>query len=113
VTRASTFEELLAKGISLQDLGLTEVALHRADALLAAEALRASSVPILGGDVYFVRKGKVEQGFANWHSDRHPDERLPEFVERSYRETRKYLEAFPDRPEMAPVFVFVVARGLE
>ena len=110
----SAFEQLLAaKGVSLRGLGLKEVALHRADALLAAEQLRAASVPILGGDAYFVRGEKVEQAFANWHSDRRPGEEWREFAERSYRETTKYLEAFPHRPEVAPVFVLVVAQGTE
>ena len=114
MNRGSTFEGLLmAKGISLHGLGLTEVALPRADALLAAEELRASSVPILGGDVYFVRGGNVEQAFANWHSDRHPGEGLREFAERSYRETTKYIDSFPLRPEVTPVFVLVVPRGEE
>ncbi len=110
----SKFEQLLAaKGVSLHGLGLKEVALDRTDAVLAAEQLRAASVPILGGDVYFVRGGKVEQAFANWHSDRRPDEGWPAFAERSYRETTKYLEAFPHRPEVAPVFVLVLAQGTE
>jgi hypothetical protein len=110
----STFEQLLAaKGVSLQALGLKELALHRADALLAAEQLREASAPILGGDVYFVRGSSVEQAFANWHSDRRPGEGWREFAERSYRETTRYLEAFPHRPEVSPVFVLVVAQGTE
>ena len=111
---AGTFEQLsAANGVSLQDLGLKEVALHRADALLAVEQLRAASVPILGGDVYFFRGEKVEHAFANWHSDRRPGEGWREFAERSCRETTRYLEAFPHRPEVAPVFVLVVAQGTE
>src|SRR5258705_5504804 len=106
MSHTSTFEQLLAaKGISLQGLGLREVGLLRADALHAVEELRASSVPILGGDVYFIRGESVEQAFANWHSDRHPGEGQAEFAERSCGETTKYIEAFPHRPEVAPVFV--------
>lgn len=45
----------MAKGISLQELGLGEVGLLRGDAPHAVELLRESSVPILGGDVYFIR----------------------------------------------------------
>jgi hypothetical protein len=107
-----TFEQLLrAKGVSLLGLGLKEVALHRPDALLAAEQLRASSVPILGGDVYLFQGEKVEPAFANWHSDRRPGEEWQAFAERSYRETTEYLEAFPHRPNVEPVFVLVVAQG--
>jgi hypothetical protein len=110
----STFEQqLVAKGISLQELGLREVGLLRADALHAVELLRASSVPILGGDVYFIKGEGVEQAFANWHTDRHHGEGRWEFAERSCRQTTKYIEAFPHRPEVAPVFVLVVAQDQE
>jgi hypothetical protein len=46
------YETLLgSKGVSLESLGLEEVALQRADALLAISALRRAGVAILGGDV--------------------------------------------------------------
>ena len=105
----STFEQLLlAKGISLHELGLKEVALSRADALHAVELLRASLVPILGGDVYFIRGQSVEQAFANWHVDRKLGEGWSEFAERSCRQTTKYIESFPHRPEVTSAFVLVV-----
>jgi hypothetical protein len=114
MNHTSAFEQLLAaKGISLQKLGLREVGLLRADALLAVEQLRASSVPIQGGDVYFIRGEKIEQAFANWHSDQRPGEAGTEFAERSCGETTKYIDSFPHRPEVTPVFVLVVPRGQE
>ena len=112
MSHASAFEQLLvSRGISLQELGLKEVALTRADALKAVELLRASSVPILGGDVYFVRGECVEQAFANWHTDRHPGEGRGEFAERSSRQSAKYIEAFPHRPDVTSAFVLVVPQG--
>ncbi len=114
MSHTSTLEQLLvAKGISLQALGLREVGLLRGDALDAVGLLRESSVPILGGDVYFIRGESVEQAFANWHTDRHPGEARSEFAERSCRQTMKYIEAFPRRDEVSPVFVLVVAQGEE
>ena len=108
------YEELLvAKGTSLEDLGLRDVALARADALLATELLAASSVPILGGDVYFMRGEAIEQAFANWHTDQRPGESRLEFAERSCRHSAKYIAAFPDRPDVIPLFVFVVSPGGE
>jgi hypothetical protein len=98
---------LRAKGVSLQELGLSEVALGRADALHATELLRGGSVPILGGDVYFMRGESVELAFANWHTDRQPGESWADYVNRSCRHSAKYIEDFPHRPDVTPLFVLV------
>jgi uncharacterized protein (DUF1330 family) len=114
MSQTSTLEQMLvAKGISLEELGLREVGLLRGDALQAVELLRESSVPILGGDVYFIRGEGVEQAFANWHTDEHTGEGRSEFAERSCRHTTKYIEAFPHREDVTPVFVLVVSQSQE
>jgi hypothetical protein len=110
----STFEQLLVtKGVSLQELGLVDVGLPREDALHAVELLRASSVSILGGDVYFTRGDSVEQAFANWYTDRQPGEERSAFAERSCQQTKDYIESFPHRPGVTPVFVLVVSQDQE
>ena len=114
MNNTSTLEQLLvAKGISLQALGLKEVGLLRGDALHAVELLRESSVPILGGDVYFIRGQSVEQAFANWHTEARAGEGRAEFTERSCGQTTKYIETFPHRGDVSPVFVLVVSEGQE
>jgi hypothetical protein len=110
----STFAQLLVtKGVSLQKLGLREVGLPRGDALRAVELLRASSVSILGGDVYFTRGDSVEQAFADWHTDRQPGEERSAFADRSCQQTKAYIESFPHRPGVAPLFVLVVSQDQE
>lgn len=104
---------LRARAVSLHELGLSETGLVRADALHATELLRASSVPILGGDVYFMRAASIELAFANWHTDRQPDESWADFADRSCRHCAKYIEEFPIRPDVTPVFVLVVSRDRE
>jgi len=99
---------LAAKGISLEPLGLREVALNRGDALSAIRILRDVPAPILGGDVYFRRNGSMAIAYANWHVDRETGEQLDDFVERSCRQAEKYIDAFPHRTEEDPLFVLVV-----
>lgn len=65
---------LASRGISLVSSGLTEVALDRAAALSAIDLLASANVPILGGDVYIERQGRIEIGFSNWYTDRQDSE---------------------------------------
>jgi hypothetical protein len=104
-----TYDQFLARtGVSLQQLGLADIALQREDALVAVEILQRQATPILGGDVYLVQDSRTEIAHANWHSDRRADEALDDYIIRSCQETRTYIEAFPRRDGVTPVFVLVV-----
>jgi hypothetical protein len=50
---------LKAKGRSLKDIGVNELALSRNDTLQALMTLEGSSIPILGGDVLRLKAGKI------------------------------------------------------
>ena len=95
------------RGISLQSLGLAELALSRADAILAVELLRGASIPILGGDVYFKNVTGIESEGDNWHSDPREGEERDSFVTRSCLETLSYIENFPSTGAV-PIFVLVI-----
>jgi len=95
------------RGISLQCPGLAEIALSRADAVLAVGLLRSASIPILGGDVYFKKVTGIESAYANWHSDPMDGEDRDSFVIRSCRDTLNYIEKFPSTEAM-PIFVLVI-----
>jgi hypothetical protein len=99
---------LESHGISLASLGLRELALKRNDALLAVEILAQSRVPILGGDVYFARDSQIEPAYANWFTERLSSDTLDSYVDRSCDKTQKYISEFPQRPDVEPLFVFVV-----
>ena len=106
-TPSEYLELISSHGISLRCLGLTEMALCRADAMRAVELLRKTSVPILGGDVYFRKVTGIELAYANWHSDPLDGEDGEAFVKRSCRETEHYIEKFPTTDE-EPIFVLVL-----
>jgi hypothetical protein len=102
------YAQLLAeKGVALDKLGLREVALRREDALSAIQALKESSVPILGGDMYFDHQGGVEPAYANWYVDRQGAESRKEFAERSCLKAKDYVASFPDRTDKHSLFVLV------
>jgi hypothetical protein len=101
---------LNSKGVPLDDLGIREVGLTRADALEAIGYLENDSIPILGGDVYFRHGTRIEIAYANWYSDPAPGEAQSEFLSRSWNTARKYIKAFPERQDVDPLFVLVVGR---
>ena len=99
---------LAARGVGLDGLGLREVALRRSDAIDAIDALRAGSVPILGGDVYSEREGTIEPAYANWHVDQDSGEGETDFAERSCLKAESYVEMYPRTSGEEPLFVLVV-----
>lgn len=105
---ALSYEQFLAtKGISLQQIGLRDIALRRLDALSAIEILRALSIPIVGGDVYFTNDGHIEIAYANWYTDREVNESMSAYLERCYQQTKKYIMTFTQRAGMDAIFVLV------
>jgi hypothetical protein len=105
------YEQMLkSKGVSLDGLGVREVALSREDALHAIGFLENELIPILGGDVYFRHSSKIEPAYANWYSDPAPGEVRSEFLGRSWKRAREYIKDFPERQDVDPLFVIVVDR---
>ena len=100
-------------GVSEFELG--DIALEQADALAAVEILRKTSVPILGGDVYFrLRNGEIEFAYANWDSVSisgipESEEERQHCANLSYLETEDYIKGFP-MSDTTPLFVLVVSR---
>ena len=102
------YAQLLAtKGVSLGQLGLEEVALRREDALRAIRVLQESSVPILGGDVYFEQQGGVESAYASWYVDKQDNESRKTFADRSCLKAKNYVVEFPKSLDKQPLFVLV------
>jgi hypothetical protein len=99
---------LVTKGISLQLLGIRDIALERTDALSAVEFLRKASIPILGGDVYVKFHTSIELAYANWHSDPKPNEATNDYFSRSCDATEKYIKDYPEPTTGKPLFVLVI-----
>lgn len=99
---------LSTSGLSLDSLGLRDVALLRSDALIAINALRKAGRAILGGDVYYLRNGRVESALANWYVDPKSDEYPASYLQRSWDAAENYVKAYPDNPGVEPLFSMVI-----
>ena len=89
-------DALRAAAIPLDHLGVLEVAWTREKALEVVATLEGTTWAILGGDVLVQRSGAYWHSYDTWHSDPAPDELCLDFVPRSHRETRSYIEASSD-----------------
>jgi Immunity protein 40 len=108
---SNDYQVLLSKrGIVLSDLGLSDIALRRADALQAIELLQKESIPVLGGDVYFRQNLKNSLAYANWYCEPNIDEDPQAFSSRSCAKATEYISQFPDLPEKESIFVLVIMK---
>ena len=108
MTTQSDFAAFLQNhGLSLQSMGLSELALTRDDLLEAARLALECQLPILGGDVYFLTGEAIEPAYANWHVERKDGESSDAFVKRSYDETIRYVKSLPKSAGKAHLFVMV------
>jgi Immunity protein 40 len=105
---ADYLTRLESKGVRIDLPGLDEIALKRADALQAVELLRTATVHILGGDVWYRRRGRFEIAYANWYADRRTDEGSSAYLQRSLDKTLQYVREFPEPADAEPLFVLVI-----
>ena len=109
MSRKPYYQLLEDRGVSLEQLGLHELALRREDALAAIDLLEAAERPILGGDVFFIQGERVELAYANWSTSSKASESVSDYVARCCRDSRKYITDFPHYEDRTPIFVLVAA----
>ncbi len=89
-----------AKGISLAEIGISYKAFAREDALEAVEMLRRFRIPILGGDVITLKKGRLDMSDDHWVCDLQSDfGDYEEYLEASWKKAEKYIRLFSDSPD--------------
>ncbi|MBO6518425.1 MAG: hypothetical protein JJ900_16190 [Rhodospirillales bacterium] len=99
--------ESLSCGIPLHDFGTHNWALTREQALQAIGELELMNVPILGGDVVEIDKGKIEFNYDNWHCDLNDGELKRAYVSRSAICARHYIVEYDDTKSSRAHFVLV------
>jgi hypothetical protein len=109
---SSRYQALLdKKGITLlEEFGIVDVALKRQDALIAVDFLREDGISILGGDVFFQVGNALELAYANWFTEQRVGEDLDTFIKRTCLETANYIEGFPSKTGVTPLFALVVSK---
>jgi len=85
---------ILSRGVSLHSAGVNSWALNREQALAAIEECEIEKVAVLGGDVYELSNGSLEQNYDNWYCDRNPGESIGEFIRRSIGIARTYILSY-------------------
>jgi hypothetical protein len=84
-----------------------DLALNKADALIALAMLEGTNVAILGGDVYKCGiNGKLSATYDNWYINQ---EQLPprQFAENSQLKAKQYLESYKEIGASSFLYVLV------
>ncbi|MDO5615801.1 MAG: Imm40 family immunity protein [Cruoricaptor ignavus] len=100
-------DELLSKGISLESMGIKNWALSQQEALQVLNRFVDLQIPILGGDVCEFIDGVIQYNYDSWYCDRLPSESHVEFVSRSIRKTKEYIEHYDIKVPNKIFFTFV------
>jgi hypothetical protein len=107
-------EEICAQRIPLDiDVGVYEDAWTRRAARKVIEAIEGSNVAILGGEVLRRAAGCISYTYDNWDSHRAEREEFGAYAVRSRRETRAYIDAYPDPEDGTVLYVMVFATEQE
>jgi hypothetical protein len=102
---------MISKGIALDEIGLRQVGLTRADALSAISLIEKASLPILGGDVYLQHvSARMTPAYANWYCNRKPNEVPRDYLARSWSLATAYVRDYPNPPQGEPLFVLVLGK---
>jgi hypothetical protein len=111
---AQNFIELLdvqlqQAAISLDSMGVENLAWRKGDALKVVEALKYSDWAVLGGDV--VRKADIlEYTYDNWSCDPLPNEIQQAYVVRSHDEAASYIRGYKIQEGFQILFALVAGR---
>lgn len=100
-------DKILSKGISLESIGVRNWALSQQEALQVLSSFVELQIPILGGDVCEFVDGNIQYNYDNWYCDRLPNESHSNFVSRSIRKTKEYIEHYNIREVDKIFFAFV------
>jgi hypothetical protein len=87
-------EKILKNSISLEKLGLCDLAWNKTDALEVIRSIEKDKIGILGGDVYRLNLSRVEPTYENWYCNPRERETEEEYYLRSKIKALQYIEEF-------------------
>lgn len=94
MTFSSKIDNILNIGISLHDSYINNWALTKDQVLDVLQKFEVEGIAILGGDVMDGTGGQIGYESSSWHSDKKKDEEYSDFVKRSIKETREYINKY-------------------
>ena len=93
---SESVDKILKVGRFLGEVGISNWALTRPQALEVLSQMRASGVPVLGGDVCEKDvHGRILPNYDNWHCERLLNEGNSAFLERSFLHAKEYVSNYP------------------
>lgn len=107
MARSKEVEAIVSSGIALHNMGVSNWALSKAQALSALDKFEIEKISVLGGDVYELNDGEPESNRDNWYCDREPDEAFENYVARSISKARVYISNYRNPNQKQEMFVIV------
>ena len=105
---SSTINEILETGLSLELIGVKNRALPKEGAIIVLDRLYEMQIPVLGGDVYEIANGVIQNNYDSWHCDKLLNESHSDFVSRTIGKAKEYIEDYnSDHPDKI-FFAFVL-----
>ncbi len=84
-------KDIIEAGISLEELGIYEMAWKIDEIKKIIELLRKEKVPVLGGDVYKIVDDKIESTYDSWFLNNNGQF---DFIEKSLDKSISYIEEY-------------------
>ena len=100
-------DEILGIGIQLSEIGLSNWALTKSQAMHALEQLEALKISILGGDVCQYIDGVIKPNYDSWYCEPISTEPKSESLNRSIAKAKKYMELYQAKEPDKVFFVLV------
>lgn len=100
-------DEILGIGIQLSEIGLTNWALTKAQAIHALEQFEALEISILGGDVCQYIDGMIKPNYDNWYCEPVSTDSKSDFLYKSIRKAKSYIESYQINEDTTVFFVLV------
>lgn len=111
MARSIEVETIVSSGIALHNMGVSNWALSKEQALSALDKFEAEKIPVLGGDVLELNDGKLGHNYDNWYCDREPDEAFENYVARSISKARVYISNYRNPNQKQEMFVIVAEQN--
>ncbi len=87
-------DALLSIGYYLGDFGIRNWGLSKQQVFQALQQFDESQVAIIGGDVFEEINGNIQPKYDNWYCETYPEETSKEFITRSLKETKFFIENY-------------------
>ena len=104
---SDSVDSILKIGKSLNEVGIDNWALSKIQALKVLDQFLESKISVLGGDVYENINGAIQSNYDSWCCEPLSNESKTDFINRSIKKARNYIEEYKTADSKNIFFVFV------